>query len=96
MKEPTNETALEQVALPDGSRVVLYEMASIRSHVTKNLVCYEDNGATRWTASPGQFGPDAFTDVHFDGELLRAYTWTGYVIWLDPSTGKEIRRVFTK
>jgi hypothetical protein len=96
VKEPNNYPVLEQVTLPDGSWAVLYDMAVVGSHVVKNLLCSEPDGTTRWTASPGEMGPDGFVSVQLDGQFVKANTWSGYAVWLEPISGKEVGRVFTK
>jgi hypothetical protein len=87
---------LEQVSLPGGDKAVLYDMPPDRAHVVGNLACEAADGTLRWSASPGTLGPDAFVAVRTDGELLLANTWSGYALWLDPGSGEEVRREFTK
>jgi hypothetical protein len=34
--------------------------------------------------------------MRFDGDTLVANTWSGFALWLNPATGQELRREFTK
>lgn len=96
MSNGNSYPTIERVMLSDGSRAVLYDMPVSGAHVVNNLACETADGATRWTASPGEFGPDTFVAVRLDGDELVANTWSGYALWLDPTSGKEVRRVFAK
>ena len=87
---------LAQVGLPDGSKVFLYDMPPEGAHVISNLTCETADGTMLWSASPGQFGPDAFVRICIDDDELTANTWSGYRLWLDPGSGREVRRDFTK
>jgi hypothetical protein len=86
----------DQIALPNGCKALLYDMPMSGAHVVKNIVCEAPDGSLLWTASPGEFGPDEFTSLRMDGAMLVGNTWSGFAIWLDPASGREVRRVFTK
>ena len=87
---------LAQVGLPDGNKVILYDMPPDGAHIVSNLTCETADGTVLWRASPGQFGPDSFIRVRIDDNELTANTWSGYLLWIDPGSGREVRRVFTK
>jgi hypothetical protein len=86
----------EQVALPNGCKALLYDMPISGARVVNNVACEAPDGSLLWTASPGEFGPDEFIGLRFDGAMLVANTWSGFSVWLDPESGSESRRVFTK
>ena len=86
----------EQVDLPNGCKALLFDMPISRAHVVNNLACEAPDGSLLWTASPGEFGPDEFVAMRLDGDMLVANTWSGFALWLDPISGREVRRVFTK
>lgn len=88
--------ARTEIALEDGSRVKLLNLPVEASQVSANLVRESSGGEVIWTAAPGDFGPDEFVAVRFEEGVLIANTWSGYAVWLDLSSGREIRRVFTK
>lgn len=91
-----NHPVREWIALPNGHKALLYDMPIVASHVVRNLTCETSDGSLIWAASPGDFGPDEFVAIRLDGDMLVANTWSGFAIWLDPVSGKEIRRAFTK
>ena len=82
--------------LSDGARVLLLELPIHGARVSRNLACYAPDGSHRWTATPGQHGPDEFVAARLDADTLVANTWSGYALWLDIASGKELRRIFTK
>jgi hypothetical protein len=86
----------EQVVLPDGCKALLYDMPIHGAGVVSNLACETPDGSVVWTASPGDAGPDEFVSMRFDGNTLVANTWSGFALWLNPATGQELRREFTK
>lgn len=74
----------------------MYDMPDMGARAVANLACEEPDGAIVWTATPGNVGPDAFVSVRLDGTHLVANTWSGFALWLDPQSGHEIGRSFTK
>lgn len=57
--------------------------------------CDED-GRTRWTALPPEGIQDAWTNVAIKGEIIEAHSWSSWMVILDPDTGAELSRHFTK
>jgi hypothetical protein len=43
-----------------------------------------------------QAGQIAFVHTSMDGTLVRANTWSGYAIWIDPETGRALKSEFVK
>lgn len=91
-----NYAVREQVALLNGSRALLLDMPISGSQVVNNVVCEAPDGSLLWTACPGEFGPDKFVGLRVDDALLVANTWSGFAVWLDPTSGREVRSTFTK
>jgi hypothetical protein len=86
----------ESIDLPDG-RIVLFRDDDDTSYRFENLVCFDIDGSLRWKAAlPKNSGSDCFTSVAFDGEHIRAYAWSGFLVWFDPLTDSAVRTVFTK
>jgi hypothetical protein len=89
---------LQSVDLPNGSgRLVLFDWSANKQQRFENLVCLDASGALVWRATlPQNTAPDTFTSVKLDGDVVRAYAWSGYSLTLDRMTGKTLRCVFTK
>jgi len=84
-------------ALPmDAARcLVLLDMAASKQEVFENLICVERTGNVVWKAElPDQ--PDAFVKFELTADGLRAWTWSAWMLRLDPATGKAIERQFVK
>jgi hypothetical protein len=85
------------VDLPNGvGRLVLFDWET-GSGSDENLVCLEPNGRVRWRAKlPTNDPSDCFVAVRLDRDLVRANSWSGYAVRLDPATGRTLRTQFTK
>ena len=83
--------------LPSGAgRLTLYDWETISS-IRENLVCIDLDGNVKWQAQLPTNDPlDCFVAVRMDGDLMRANSWSCYVVWLDAATGRTIRTQFTK
>ena len=84
-------------ALPiDGERcLILLDTAASKQEVFENLLCVECVGNVVWKAElPDQ--PDAFVKFEMVADGLRAWTWSGWALRLDPATGKILGRQFVK
>jgi hypothetical protein len=84
-------------ALPidDARCLVLLDMAASKQEVFENLLCVERSGKVVWKAElPDQ--PDAFVKFEMTADGLRAWTWSAWMLRLDPATGKIIERQFVK
>jgi len=84
-------------ALPiDGERcLILLDTAASKEKVFENLLCVERSGNTVWKAElPDQ--PDAFVKFEMAANGLRAWTWSGWALRLEPATGKILERQFVK
>src|SRR4051812_32612770 len=85
----------------DGGSIVLYDWTSLGSGYSarniENLVRLDADGKTVWSAKLSQTGPkDFFTDMRFEGDVLVAHTWSGYLASIDVSTGDVTVHKFTK
>jgi hypothetical protein len=87
-----------QVALPlaGGARCVILLADDAREKkVFKNLFCIERDGTVVWTAE--LYEPiDQFRSAKLGEEGLIAYTWSGYLIRMDPATGEVIRADYVR
>ena len=96
-----NSSAILQVLdLPndDGRVIILDWSANSHDRRLENLICLSIDGTNRWKASlPSGTGPsDCFIEVTLDGDVLRANTWSGWALWLDPKNGHVVRSSFVK
>ena len=87
-----DRTPLHQnIDLPDGSgRLIVFDWsvpaARPRYH---NLIRLNAAGAVVWTAElPSNTTPDCVVSVRMDGCVIRANTWSGWLVTLDGQTGK--------
>jgi hypothetical protein len=60
-----------------------------------NLVCVNATGAVIWRAATND-SQDCWVAVEWQDGHLYAHTWSCCSVTLDPGTGREISRVFTK
>lgn len=85
-------------ALPsdDGKRcVLLLDPDAMQCPAFENLLCIDEFGQTIWVARlPESSG--AFVSMGRGAEGLRATTWSGWKLILDPNTGAELKRTFVK
>lgn len=74
--------------------LLLHPDASFRQ-VFENLLCISQEGGLVWSAKlPGI--PDKFVGVELTADGLEAYAYSGFLVLVDPCTGIETRRIFTK
>jgi len=91
-----NEQILLSLDFPD-CRVVLLDWCSSNEHRLENLICYNSDGSLRWKAAlPENSGHDCFVEIALDNGQLRTNTMSCFALWLDPSTGRAVKTVFTK
>ena len=79
----------------DGREVVLEPFEDATEYVFRNLYCRGASGAKIWEAALPSF-PDAFSTAYVEDNKIFANTMSGYRLHLDPQTGEEIYREFTK
>jgi|SoiMethySBSTD1v2_1073268.scaffolds.fasta_scaffold2517946_1 hypothetical protein len=86
------------VELPDGAGVVMVlDWSNKLESRLQNLVCVAHDQSVKWRAElPQTGGPDCFVHTSMDGTLVRANTWSGYAIWIDPETGRALKSEFVK
>ena len=89
---------ISSAVVADGSgRAIVYDWDVEKPYREENLEFISPDGDVLWRAAlPGNTGPDCFVSVRSDGALLMANTWSGFAIWLDPASGRQVRSVFVK
>ena len=91
-----DEQILQSLDFPDG-RVVLLDWSSSKEPRFENLSCFNGDGSLRWKAAlPENSGHDYFVEIALDNGQLRTNTMSCFAVWLDPSTGRAVKTVFTK
>ena len=85
------------VDLADGTgRVVVFELEA-SSRPDQNLVCFDPAGQVRWKAEfPTSDPTDCFIEVRVEKDLVLANSFSGYLIKIDPATGRTLQTQFTK
>jgi hypothetical protein len=83
-------------SLFDGARcLLLLDTATSKQEIFQNLLCVERSGKVVWRAElPDQ--PDAFVKFEIAADGLYAWTWSAWMLKLDPATGKIIKQEFVK
>ena len=87
-----------RAALPlaGGARcVILLDPNASEKGAFKNLFCAERDGTIAWTAELPETH-DAFVNVQMGEDGLLAYSWSGFNVTLNATTGQAIRYEFTK
>jgi outer membrane protein assembly factor BamB len=88
---------LRTLELPTG-RVVLTDWSGSNPYRLENLACYLIDGSLKWKAKlPEHTGSDWFTSLELDQNgNIRAFTWSCYLLSLDPESGQTLETVFHK
>lgn len=88
----------QTVGLPDGSgKLVVFDWSPYTDARLENLVLVDAAGFFVWAAQlPDGTFPDCFVGVRVYGGTLSANTWSGYVVTLDPQTGRILAQHFVK
>jgi hypothetical protein len=77
-------------------RVVVFEPEA-SSRPDQNLVCFGHDGQVRWKAELPTGDPtDCFVEVRVEKDLVVANCFSGYLIRIDPATGRTLQTQFTK
>jgi hypothetical protein len=90
---------VQEIILPDGGKVVLFDPPMSARGLVENLVCLDVDGNVRWKMAPPyplQGEVDFFTAVTLEADQLLANTWGSYLITIDPKTGAASKSIFTK
>jgi hypothetical protein len=84
-------------ALPiDEARcLILLDTGASKREVFENLLCVDRSGKEVWKAQPPD-QPDSFVKFEMTAGGLYAWTWSAWMVRLDPTTGKIIERQFVK
>lgn len=78
-----------------GRCIILLDRDASKEKVFENLLCIEHSGQVAWKAElPDQ--PDSFVEFEATANSLIAWTWSCWMMRLDPATGKTIERKFVK
>jgi outer membrane protein assembly factor BamB len=84
-------------ALPiDNERcVILLDRTANKQEVFENLLCVDSSGTVVWKADLPE-KPDVFVKIAIAGGVLRAWTWSCWMLKLEPQSGKVIEKQFVK
>ncbi|QKD02981.1 hypothetical protein EB235_16935 [Mesorhizobium loti R88b] len=85
---------LHQIPTPDGGAVVLLDWMDVPDGC--NLVRVDEVGEILWKAVPPRNPGDCFTQVRRDGDVLKAYTYSGYLVSIGVDDGTVTVLQFTK
>lgn len=87
---------LDLIALPEAAVVLLDPPPGHQS--SRNLVGVGADAEVIWRAElPDAVGPDSYVSIEVaEGGLIGASTWSGYRVWISPTTGAFLSRAFTK
>ncbi len=61
-----------------------------------NVLRCGSNGSIVWMAELPEKSGDAYTNIEWHEQNLRAFSWSGFSVILDVETGKILSSVFTK
>jgi hypothetical protein len=81
--------------IDDERCIILLDPGASKQEVFENLLCLESSGSMVWKAElPDQ--PDVFVKFEIAADGLQAWTWSGWVLRLELTTGKILERHFVK
>ncbi len=88
----------QTIELPDDKRkLVLFDSSAHLGGRLENLVLLDPAGMFVWAAElPEGTSPDCFVGARIDAGTLLANTWSGYLVTLDPQTGRILAQRFVK
>jgi hypothetical protein len=87
--------ALSPLEDREGAIVLLDYMSGPKNF--SNLLLLRSNGTVAWHAAPPDTtGNDAFVEFRWDRGDLYAYSWSGYLVQIDPASGSLKDRKFVK
>jgi hypothetical protein len=81
--------------LGDSDRVVLADHSSDH-HGEGNLYRCTADGSEIWRLGAPDGAHDFWTEASVAGDEIDAFSWSGYRVRFDVSTGRELERTFTK
>ena len=100
MKSPVNADVFERARLLNNLTVTLYDWMAEDVKDGRNLIATDRDGVEVWRAKPVIFGDprqeDCFTRMQWDGQNLRAFTFSGYEVSVDGNDGSVTLLAFTK
>lgn len=83
----------EVISLPDGATL---ELSATKDGYVAAIIGRKPDGSTGWKALPPAGEADTWTSVRLDGDEVIASSWSGWRVHLNPVTGAETGRHFTK
>lgn len=83
----------EMISLPDGAAL---ELSATEDGYVAAIICRKSDGSTGWKALPPGGEADTWTSVRLDGDVVIANSWSCWRVHLNPVTGAETGRHFTK
>ena len=84
----------KSLAIPGGAGRLLL-VPSSDGYCTA-VVAEREDGTEAWGTYPPDGDKDAWVSVRIDDGMVLATSFSGWVIRLDPESGREIERHFTK
>ena len=86
---------IKDVIPVDGECIILLAYEASKQLVFKNLFRVGQDGDPRWVAELPDI-PDAFVEMRLQEDSLVAGTWSGYMLRIDPNSGRQLAQEFTK
>jgi hypothetical protein len=84
------------VSPQEGARcIILLDPDARNASVFENLLCIDRTGQAVWVAKLPST-TDVFLNMHIVGNEIRAYTWEGFLVFLDKESGVTTRTEFVK
>ena len=84
------------IDMPDGDRLVLFSL-SAPGHMRGSIARLRSSGDCRWIAhAPGGSVADGFVAIALKPDGVRADTFQGMRLRLDPETGAVLEQAFLK
>ncbi len=85
----------EYLVLP-GSDDRLFLVPTDAEGYCKVMVAERADGSEVWSAYPPEGDQDAWVSVRIDGDTVLANSYSCWLVRLDPASGREMERHFTK
>jgi hypothetical protein len=95
--QPEGHRVRAATGLPDADGCIVLLSYEGGPKNFQNLVRCRSDGTVQWRAElPDQTGTDAYVSFTLTDGQLKANSWSGFQVFIDESTGKIVRREFTK
>lgn len=87
---------VDALPMDDSSKcLILLDLMASEEQAFENLLCVERTGNVVWRVALVE-GPDTIVRFQMSPQGLSAWTWSGWLVKLDPLTGQIIEREFVK